>query len=592
MNDTHKFLRALFDDVPADYRFLVWSLPDKISRWYRPADTEKAANDARALDAQDVYVGVGLSTRDRGAKQRTMAKDVAGIVGLWLDVDFDDGADAHKKPNLPADVDAAQDLLASLGVDPTLLVHSGHGLQAWWLFAEPWLFESPEDHVGAAALANRWNLTLRVRAAERGYAIDSTFDLSRVMRVPGTTNRKAAPVPVRLLRSNLRLRYEPADVEPFMADEAALSSLGGRRTHTVGQLKLDQGAQPDIDKFDALMQNDTKFRQSWNRDRKELQDQSASSYDLSLASLAAAAGWSDQEIVDLLVASRRKHGDDLKLRHDYYARTVSRARDSEARAVSVEEIGAAQAQVERAEALGDERAAQMGKRTLLQHLSTALGVEITRMVRFTQDPPRYRMETVGGAVTLGHADAILSQPKMRAAIAGATRIVIARFKGPKWDEIAQAIFSACEDEDTGIESTEEGIAYAWLTEYLQDRPVLSNRDEAAFTQTPFTHDGQVYVFGSSFRRWLNLSRGDRVDAKRMGETLRSFGCEHVVMNVNVDGQRTSRSVWHVPGLEETLASRQSERATASERDARHAPAEDNGQAQPSVAPSTPRKASR
>lgn len=589
-SETQRFLTALFGDVPDNLRFLIWSLPDKRSRWYRVSEIDKATTDIGELEQHDVYVGVALSSRDRGAKQRVAAADVAGVVGLWADIDFADDA-AHKKPNLPPDEASARDLVAAMGVAPSVLVHSGHGLQAWWLFREPWIFDSPRDRSEAAALAQRWHLTLKVRAAERGWPIDSTFDLSRVLRVPGTVNRKTEPIDVRLL-SAAKTRYTTEELEEYLADESALATLGGRRTYAPGELVLDPKAQPDVDKLDALRANDTKFRQSLERSRRDMLDQSASSYDLSLASIAAAAGWSDQEIVDLLIMTRRRHGDDLKLRQDYYSRTLSRARDAEARQQSTEEIEHAQAQVERAEAMGDERGAQRARRALLDHLSSALGVEITRFVRYVQDPPRYRMETTAGAVTMGNADTILSQQRMRAAIAGATRIVISRFKGTKWDDIAQAIFSACEDEDTGIESTEEGIAYAWLTEYLQDRPVLSNRDEAALTQTPFTHDGQVYVFGSSFRRWLNLSRGDRVDAKRMGETLRSFGCEHVVMNVNVDGQRTSRSVWHVPGLEETLASRQSERATASETDARHAPAEDNGQAQPSVAPSTPRKASR
>lgn len=548
-DDTGRFLRALFDDVRSDLRFLIWTLPDKRSRWYTPEQIDRAVETIAPLTTRDVYVGVGLSDRDRGERQRVRPEHVSGIVALWADVDFAD--DAHKKSNLPPDVDAAAEVVAAMGPQASVIVHSGHGLQAWWLLDEPWIFESPEERARAAALANRWNLTMRVRAGERGWTIDSTYDLSRVMRVPGTTNHKSDPVPVKVRSLAARRRYGISDLEGYCADDSALSMLAGRRTYAVGELRLDREAQPPFDKFEALLAADTKFRQSWERTRKDLSDDSASSYDLSLATLAASCDWSDQEIVDLLIASRRKHGDDLKLRQDYYARTIARARDSYARSASSEEIESVVARAEHAQVVGDAAGVNRAKRELCDHVSHLLGVEVTRLVRFVQDPPRYKMETPASSVMLGTADVILNQTKMRAAIAGATGLVIPREKGTKWDAVAQAIFAACEDEDTGIESTDEGVAYSWLIEYLQDRPVVADRDTAATTMTPFQEEGgALHVFGSAFRRWLWMSRGDRVSAARMGEVLRAFGCEHLVVNVEIDGKRTSRSCWRVPGLEE------------------------------------------
>jgi hypothetical protein len=67
---------------------------------------------------------------------------------------------------------------------------------------------------------------------------------------------------------------------------------------------------------------------SWNHAREDLPDQSPSSYDLSLASMAVAAGWDDQETVDLLIACRRFNHCPPKLRVDYYERTLTKARSS------------------------------------------------------------------------------------------------------------------------------------------------------------------------------------------------------------------------------------------------------------------------
>ena len=77
-----------------------------------------------------------------------------------------------------------------------------------------------------------------------------------------------------------------------------------------------------------LFRSNPKAKASWDRKRSDLQDQSASAYDMSLAMYAAQANWTDQEIVDLLIASRRKHGDDLKLRLDYFERTLAKVRES------------------------------------------------------------------------------------------------------------------------------------------------------------------------------------------------------------------------------------------------------------------------
>ena len=66
---------------------------------------------------------------------------------------------------------------------------------------------------------------------------------------------------------------------------------------------------------------------SCERQRTDLPDSSASGYDQSLANFAANAGWSDQEIVNLLIAHRRTFGDDLNLNNPQkYQRTIATAR--------------------------------------------------------------------------------------------------------------------------------------------------------------------------------------------------------------------------------------------------------------------------
>jgi hypothetical protein len=80
---------------------------------------------------------------------------------------------------------------------------------------------------------------------------------------------------------------------------------------------------PPAEKLHTLLRND-KFRGSWERTRTDLRDTSPSGWDMSLATRAARAGWSEQEIAALLVANRRKHGDKIK-RPEYFFRTIRRA---------------------------------------------------------------------------------------------------------------------------------------------------------------------------------------------------------------------------------------------------------------------------
>ena len=104
-------------------------------------------------------------------------------------------------------------------------------------------------------------------------------------------------------------------------------SAAGRPEETGGGLALDPEADPSILKLEVLLKANPKFRKSWEQDRKDMTDQSASAYDLSMATIALGAGWSDQEVVNLLICWRRKHGHDLKLRENYYVVTLDKAKE-------------------------------------------------------------------------------------------------------------------------------------------------------------------------------------------------------------------------------------------------------------------------
>lgn len=124
--DASQFLIELWGERPPG-QVLVWRLPGKKSVWY--FDLTKVRVDGFA--ASDIYTGVGLAAPgiDLKATERVLAENVIAIPALWAEVDIK--GPAHQKQNLPVTYEAAYALLDQMPLMPTIVVNSGHGLQAW-----------------------------------------------------------------------------------------------------------------------------------------------------------------------------------------------------------------------------------------------------------------------------------------------------------------------------------------------------------------------------------------------------------------------------------------------------------------------------
>ena len=129
-------------------------------------------------------------------------------------------------------------------------------------------------------------------------------------------------------------------------DKGSKGRTAGQSTGTAGTAgwRWTPRRIPPLLKFEALLKANPKFRRSWEQDRKDMTDQSASAYDLSMATIALGAGWSDQEVVSLLICWRRKHGHDLKLRENYYGVTLDKAKEPIEIAQAEEQLSEALAQ--------------------------------------------------------------------------------------------------------------------------------------------------------------------------------------------------------------------------------------------------------
>ena len=325
-----EFLRWLFDDVvSADHQLALFTVPEKRTRFF--AEIPDAAQVARNLaQSQNVYFGVGLI---RGQpKGRGKQKDVGGIGALWADIDFA-GVAHNGKPLPQSDADLDR-ILKQLPLPPSIIVDSGHGRHLYWLLHEPWLFNDDEERRRAATLTHGWHGLICAVAGGMGWSLENLGDLTRILRLPETVNRKQAdgPITVRVFEADPSRRYAAEDFENFLPEPEVKQPKRPCTSCAVAAPNVDLDARPPADKFQSAMDESPAFRQAWERCRPDLTDQSASAYDLSLATLAAIRGWSDDEIGRLIVARRIEHAERPKkaLRADYLSRTIGRARSAAA----------------------------------------------------------------------------------------------------------------------------------------------------------------------------------------------------------------------------------------------------------------------
>ena len=149
-----------------------------------------------ALAEHDCWYGAA-PLHSRVAAGKGHARDVVGVRELYADLDVKPGG----MPTYDAAADVIDDLSAMLGTRPVAVVQSGHGLQPHWAVERgddtDWPDENDPRHGDATALLRRWGRLVRHVAERHGGSVDGVFNLDRILRAPGTTNRKDPDHPVR-----------------------------------------------------------------------------------------------------------------------------------------------------------------------------------------------------------------------------------------------------------------------------------------------------------------------------------------------------------------------------------------------------------
>ena len=593
------FLTILWGDPPPAKVYL-YTLPNKESSWY--TDYNTVDRDFSDQKGQDIYVGMSMlptSAQTHRKKRLRLDARMAGIPGLWADMDWLDPA--HEKKTLPDSMQTILEIITKLPYEPTVIVNSGHGLHVMWLFEKPWLFEDERDQRQAAQLVRWWQDHIRINHYRpKGWDLDTTHPLTQILRVPGFDNLKREPkVPVSVIttqgpRLNLKTALDHArrergtgSPEPPQYQESRAQGARARRIRPVDTpegnadlfgFHIDPNAEPPQEKLALALENIENFRTSWENRRKDLYDSSASVHDLSLGNMAARLNWTQQEIVDLLIAFRRRNNLPPKLRYDYYEMTLNVAMEPMREETAQYELHSLVTQINRQNAgqntstneadipdrppgKGDRSAtdqADKGKPPELDaetfekvrdYLSTVWGVEILRFIKYVGDSSTYWISTSKGNGTVGAIRDLMDQESFRRRIADITGAIIKGAKNKTEFEIRiQALLSIRQEIDVGDASYPKEETINWLKQYLSNRrPQDTDPAEAKIQKLPYIIDNTVFVHGDSLRNFLNHSISVELSRYELGKRMRqieAYPGQQPTKQLET-GNRTSRIYWAI-----------------------------------------------
>ena len=257
-------------------QYLLVGIKDLAGQWQpyprRLANAVKSHNERSEKTKCNIFFGVCPRPGTEGKYDQ--AWQIRVIRVLWTDIDH-------------CTVDEARKRIAKAGMpQPSIIVNSGHGVHLYWLLDSPYLIDDVGD---PPAVKTEWTRTADGRKKPRKYIVengdkvyldqrrhvsrlspkaqhlqdilagiakaldgDHTTDLSRLLRIPGTLNRKdqrngSEPVPTALIECDPARRYSLATFEPLKSPSAETE-----RSKQIAAMPLPKPRKISLSKADKL----------------------------------------------------------------------------------------------------------------------------------------------------------------------------------------------------------------------------------------------------------------------------------------------------------------------------------------------------
>jgi P4 family phage/plasmid primase-like protien len=270
---------------------------------------------------KDLWIQVCLNN----GKSKSIA-DATQAPGFWVEID-------QKNLKDPEQINTIIDYLDPQ-IKPSMVINSGNGIHCYWLFTQ---FVELSD----AAMANDFDqyherMRFIIQAALKPYltekALDSIQERGRVLRVPGTINKKNAknPKPVTLIHCEPAHRFEYDDFKILIDQlcsklQVKIIKKKGKTLSLDGQeLNFETGLNLPTSLWDKLTADHKEFLNTTGYKRPKLK--SPSEYDQALANFCRMSGLNPQECLSCILATREAQGEDLHLNNPgKYIRTIETA---------------------------------------------------------------------------------------------------------------------------------------------------------------------------------------------------------------------------------------------------------------------------
>ena len=538
--DAASFLEVLFGDaVSPSSKLVIWQETGKRAYWFDsiPAAVEFVQKNHQKCNT---YFGVCLHDEAKAKAEskappefaRGSARSATVIGGIWIDIDVKN--DQHAKGGLALELNMVIDAVLNLPIRPTCINTTGGGIHAWYAFKEPWVLESDEERARAQSLVEgfqRW--TEKVV----GFTVDMTFDLARVLRLPGTVNHKYTPrvTVTSSMPFSPAPRYNPSDFDDFAAKPRSVAKIEAPHP-----LVIDLDVKTP-EKLTVILAHDVEFHGVWHRSHPERKFKSDSEYDMSLAArLVRYDGWTDQEICDVIIAHRRLHGgsvDRKDFRQEKIAFTIAKARreledkkraaenDQIAKDMRIEQLDGILDQLESVRAqvqeapitqevvlsggvvpaatiIPQQQPAQLEAQKLVASgftlVNEGLGIPrekaLLRLVRYEGDDGVYVLHTMAGQVKLGPIENLHFPDKFAMRLADGVQINMSPVRSAEWrapDGLYQRLLRLVEKVDIGFGGRIE-MSLGLLVRKYTDQGILEDRDKGLTQHRAFLHEGEVW----------------------------------------------------------------------------------------------------
>ncbi|QJS13221.1 hypothetical protein HKX69_30045 [Streptomyces argyrophyllae] len=170
-----------------------------------------------------IYAQV-TTLRDKPTEGRGGEDLTYGLTHLWADGDF--GTIGHKPgpDDLPAppNPEAVEKVVSESGLPtPSGWAHTGGGYNPVWLLAEVHLLDTDETRAAAKQMTTGLQSILAAQAYQCGWSWDSEVgNLDRLMKIPGTVNRKEGLERVTAIGPGHGEVFDLADLRAVIADLA------------------------------------------------------------------------------------------------------------------------------------------------------------------------------------------------------------------------------------------------------------------------------------------------------------------------------------------------------------------------------------